>query len=198
MDVAKRGSRKTLSSPPPLGTWTLQQFAEQLSMRTTWRVAEKSFTALAIGRNHNEMVGRVYTLKTHNPRETIHKCEESPKEWGIWVPHQAPEPRGPALKRWAPRTAGWEDQHGFHTGKLEGCRTQKCRSNGHTENLTGATKSQRKGSNREGAWVRPTFWSWRASQKGRRRLGLTLETQVPTAIAVRTLVVANTILESSL
>ena len=144
------------------------------------------------------MVGRVYTLKTHNPRETIHKWEESPKEWGIWVPHQAPPPRGPALKRWAPRMAGCEDQHSFHTGKLEGCRTQKCCPKGHTENLTGATKSQSKGSNREGAWVRPTFWSWRASQKGRRRLGLTLETQVPTAVTMRTLVVASTILESSL
>ena len=59
-------------------------------------------------------------------------------------------------------------------------------------------------SNLKEAWVRPTGWSWQATQRGRRHLGLTLGTQMMAAAfwgthpTRRMLVLASTILESSL
>lgn len=43
-----------------------------------------------------------------------------PKEWGVWVPHWAPQPWRHALRRWAPITSGFKNQQGLNMGHREG------------------------------------------------------------------------------
>lgn len=84
---------------------------------------------------------------------------------------------------------------------LKGWGKQRLRLKGHTQNLT-HSQTQGRSNNLVLALVRFTCLSWRVSQRSRRRLTLTLGTQI-VAVAIseahfpRTLVPTSTILESS-
>ena len=58
---------------------------------------------------------------------------------------------------------------GLHMGEWEGIESREPTLKGHGQNLS-CSETQCRSSNMTGAWGRPTCWSWRAAQRGRRQL----------------------------
>ena len=58
---------------------------------------------------------------------------------------------------------------GLHMGEREGMESREPTLKGHGQNLS-CSETPCRSSNMTGAWGRPTCWSWRAAQRGRRQL----------------------------
>lgn len=165
-------SRKLLRSSPPTDTLKSQLFKKQLFIRKTRR----DLLQLNIQRrNHNEMdkMGRdiVYPrprAPMGNPqKEDNYNCRDSlPGVRGLSPPFVSP-PWGSALERWVPGMSGFKGKQSFLS------REQKIVGNagntlkGPTQNITGA-RTQGRCSNLRGAWVKSNWYSWRATQRGKR------------------------------
>ena len=112
----------------------------------------------------------------NTPRWAPHKLDNKysaevvPQEWELRVPHQAPQPgvlqrEDEPPEHLAPKASRASFQE---SQRIVGNRDFTLK--GHIENSHAPGRLK-------GAWVRPTCWSWRASQRSRRQLELTLETQ---------------------
>ena len=102
----------------------------------------------------------------------IRIAEVVPKEKGVQAPYQASQPGVPARGRWAPRASDFDNQWGLCSGEPKrAVANRDSPLKGPVQNRT-HSKSQCRGSNLKGAWVRPTCWSWRASPRGRGQRGL--------------------------
>ena len=106
LEWPKCQSMKTLGSTVSMGTLKLQLFAEQLSLRTTWRLAENIFQ----NQRYKERIiqdgqkQKCSTVKIHYPQithkeENSHNCRDSPQGVGVQAPHQALQPGGPTPGR---------------------------------------------------------------------------------------------------
>lgn len=60
-------------------------------------------------------------MQQSTSRRDVTATEIPPEEQGVKASHQAPQPVGCAWGRRAPTTPGFENQWGFHSGKLKGC-----------------------------------------------------------------------------
>ena len=76
----------------------------------------------------------------------------------------------------APRAFGIESQWGLLLGVPGGWGKEISLSKGKHKISHTPSKTQGRSSNLRAAWARPTCWSWRDSQTGRRQQQLTLET----------------------
>ena len=152
-------------------------------MRMTWRLAEKIYnyrykegtTTRWVGENIIQLRPTPLGRQPTNKR-IITIAEVLPKDPEVQNPHQAPWTGSPALGRRAPQCLALKASKAYFQESQRAVGNRDSTLKRHTKNLI-CSKTQGRSRNLKEAWVRPTCWSWRASQRGRKQLGLTLETQ---------------------
>lgn len=89
-------------------TATYRKIPSEKDPRTSWRASSQQMSKRAAC----ETVSPKAPLPEWWPTvgRNLTNLELLLDEWGVYAPHQAPQPLGLAVKRWAPQTSGLENQ----------------------------------------------------------------------------------------
>lgn len=154
----------------------------QSGIRWEWHEEQKRFSTIQDikkepqqGRKEGQRWSKVKTttlLGGWPPNEKIiTTAKVLPKEWGVWAPvgffspgvlHQEDEP---------PKSLALKASRAYVQENKRAVGNRDTTLKGHMQNLT-CSETQCRSSTLKGAWVWPSFRSWRSFQRGRKQLGL--------------------------